>query len=339
MLASCLSDNVKNSGQYFSLLFMYAQMGTLQCKQLFSLGCFEGCFQFLTGFSLSEDMAELDKTKQKKWTASQSREFTDLHSLLAYLVLSCDTSHVSSECEGRDSKTEELEMPGCVSRLLFGPLASVFIAESMSACREINSSSLTLIIDMLVKISFGSKTVTVVVIEELMKLYSSANSSELRNLSTIMVEMMSITDSLQSERLRLMIDGPGNSGNDGLLNLAQNCQNSDSCRAYQAVKCLVTASSKSAAVKEKLIQEPAKWQHSVNWLKSKMSESSYWSPSSDSIISNEDSSTRTFQRTTSAQVTLDEANAMLAEFDTDKDNAMDTNNDDNQMLYLDTIDP
>merc|ERR1712217_763310 len=92
-------------------------------------------------------------------------------------------------------------------------------------------------------------------------------------------------------------------------------------------KCLVTASSKAATVKEKLIQDPTKWQHAVNWLKSKMSESSYWSPSSDSIISNEDSSTRTFQRTTSAQVTLDEANAMLAEFDTDKDTAMDTNND------------
>ena len=103
--------------------------------------------------------------------------------------------------------------------------------------------------------------------------------------------------------------------------------------------CLVTANSKAADVKEKLIQDPAKWQHDVNWLMSKMSEFSYWSPSSDSIISNEDSSTRTFQRTTSAQVTLDEANAMLAEFDTDKDTAMDTNNDDNQMLDLDAIDP
>ena len=135
-----------------------------------------------------------------------------------------------------------------------------------------------------------------------------------------------------------MIEGPGHLGYDGLINLVQNCQNSDSCRAYQAVKCLVTASSKAPTVKEKLIQDPAKWHHAVNWLKSKMSESSYWSPSSDSIISNEDSSTRTFQRTTSAQVTLDEANAMLAEFDADKDNAMDTV-DDNQMLDLDAIDP
>merc|ERR1719150_2387695 len=124
-----------------------------------------------------------------------------------------------------------------------------------------------------------------------------------------------------------MIEGPGHLGYDGLINLVQNSQNSDSCRAYQAVKCLVTASSKAPTVKEKLIQDPAKWQHAVNWLKSRMSESSYWSPSTDSVLSNEDSSTRTFQRTTSAQVTLDEANAMLAEFETDKDTAMDTNND------------
>ena len=201
-----------------------------------------------------------------------------------------------------------------------------------------------------------------------MKLYSTANSSELKNLSTIIVEMMvrawspvtmtthcnllqSITDSLQSDRLKLMIEGPANLGYDGLLNLVQNCQNSDSCRAYQAVKCLVTASSKSAAVKEKLIQDPAKWQHAVNWLKSKMASdsssssttSSYWTPSSDSILSNEDSTTRTFQRTTSAQVTLDEAKAMLADFDAaeaDKETAMDTNNDDNIFnIDTDTVDP
>ena len=82
------------------------------------------------------------------------------------------------------------------------------------------------------------------------------------------------------------------------------------------------------------VQDPTKWQHAVNWLKSKMSESSYWSPSSDTILSNEDSSTRTFQRTTSAQVTLDEAKAMLADLEADKDHAMDTNND--EVLQLDT---
>merc|ERR1712111_192302 len=142
---------------------------------------------------------------------------------------------------------------------------------------------------------------------------------------------MCINDPLQNERTELVIDG--GPGVDGLLNLI------NSCRAYQAVKCLVTASSKCPAVKDQLIQDPTKWQHAVNWLKSKISESSYWSPSSDTILSNEDSSTRTFQRTTSAQVTLDEAKAMLADLEADKDHAMDTNNDEVLQLDTDTIAP
>ena len=28
--------------------------------------------------------------KQRRWTASQTREFGDLHALLAYLILACD---------------------------------------------------------------------------------------------------------------------------------------------------------------------------------------------------------------------------------------------------------
>ena len=157
--------------------------------------------------------------------------------------------------------------------------------------------------------------------------------------------MQSICDPLQNDRLELVIDGSpdgegGAGGVAGLLPLVSSCHSSDSCRAYQAVKCLVTAASKSPAVRERLLADPAKWQHAVNWLKSKMSESSYWSAAPDSLLSNEDSSTRTFQRTTSAQVTLDEARAMLAEFDTDKESAMDTNNDDN-LFSVDTesVDP
>ena len=58
-------------------------------------------------------------------------------------------------------------------------------------------------------------------------------------------------------------------------------------------------------MRDHLILQPTKWQWAVNWLKSKMTESSsYWSPGSDSVLSNEESSTRTFHRTTSAQVTI-----------------------------------
>jgi len=341
-LLSDVGDNVKNSSQYFWFLFMYAQMGSSQCQQLFDLGTFQDCFQLLTGFSLYEDAGEVDRTKQKKWTASQSREFSELFTLLAYLVHQCDTaphlSHVRPEAGPGPRNC--MVMPAPVSRLVYGPLAVTYISETLSSSREMNSTSLSLIIEMLVKISYCCYSVSMLVLEELMKLYTISNSSDLRNLSTIIVDIMTISDPIQSERLDLVIDGRAD-GVDGLLTLVNSCQSSDSCRAYQAVKVLVTASNKCPAVRERLIQDPTRWQHAVNWLKSKMSESvsSYWSPSSDSILSNEDSTTRTFQRTTSAQVTLDEAKAMLADFDVDKDNAMDTNNDDSFSIDTDSVDP
>jgi len=173
-----------------------------------------------------------------------------------------------------------------------------------------------------------------------MQQYNSSPPSELKNLSTLLVELLCISDPLQNQRLKLVIEGTRDlAGVDGLLDMVQNSQSSDSCRAYQAVKCLVTASSKCSAVKDHLILEPTKWQWAVNWLKSKMSET-YWSPNTETIVSNEDSSTRVFHRTTSAQVTLDEANAMLAEFETDRDTAMDTNTDPGDKEWdLDSIDP
>jgi len=182
-----------------------------------------------------------------------------------------------------------------------------------------------------------------------MRQYNSISSSELKNLSLLVVELLCLQDPLQNERVKFVTEGSRDLGIDGLLDLVQSNQTSDSCRAYQAVKCLVTASSKCPSVRDHLILQPTKWQWAVNWLKSKMTESSsYWSPGSDSVLSNEESSTRTFHRTTSAQVTLDEANAMLAEFESDKETAMDTLTDGDEGIQmkvdekdwdLDSIDP
>ena len=153
-------------------------------------------------------------------------------------------------------------------------------------------------------------------------------------------------DELQNQRLEYIIEDSDISASGenadnlesnkihGLLALVKNNQLTDSRRSYQCIKTLVTAANKSPAVKEKLLQDPEKWQWAVNWLKDKMSQgitgmgnsdvssavenSSYWTTSGSDgldVLSNEDAtSTRTFQRTTSAQVILEEANALLAEF-------------------------
>ena len=50
-------------------------------------------------------------------------------------------------------------MPVPVSRLLYGSLAVTYISETLAACREINSDSLSLIIEMLIKVVFNSDQV------------------------------------------------------------------------------------------------------------------------------------------------------------------------------------
>ena len=47
-----------------------------------------------------------------------------------------------------------MPMPSCVARLLYGParLVSVYVAETLAAAREMSSSSLALVSDMLVKV-------------------------------------------------------------------------------------------------------------------------------------------------------------------------------------------
>ena len=112
------------------------------------------------------------------------------------------------EGESLSDKTDSMPMPVPVSRLLYGSLAVTYISETLAACREINSDSLSLIIEMLIKVVFNSaqvrcligfwffqisycnRHVSMLVLEELIKLYSSSNSSELKNLSTITVEIM-----------------------------------------------------------------------------------------------------------------------------------------------------
>ena len=97
----------------------------------------------------------------------------------------------------------------------------------------------------------------------------------------------------------------------------------DSRRAYQCIKFLVQLANKCPQAKDYLLQNSSRWQWAVQWLKRKMNEH-YWAPHTSS--SNEYSSSRTFQRTSSAADTLAEATALLTELEA-KDAEGSTNDD------------
>ena len=58
----------------------------------------------------------------------------------------------------------------------------------------------------------------------------------------------------------------------------------------------------------------AEWESAINWLKQQMQTSGYWSPANH--LSNEDNDTRLFQRTRSAQFTLEDAQYLLQQSST-----------------------
>ena len=54
---------------------------------------------------------------------------------------------------GESPSRECLPMPESVSKVLYGPLAVTYVSETLSACRDITSSSLSLITEMITKVS------------------------------------------------------------------------------------------------------------------------------------------------------------------------------------------
>ena len=88
-----------------------------------------------------------------------------------------------------------LEMPEVVVNVLYHSegLCFLFIREAVSACREISGTcefGVKLIVDMLIQVSFCSVNFSQMLMEELMKQYNQVNSGELKNLSTLLLEIL-----------------------------------------------------------------------------------------------------------------------------------------------------
>ena len=78
-------------------------------------------------------------------------------------------------------------------------------------------------------------------------------------------------------------------------------KDSYSRRAYQCIKLVVALSARCPVARDHLTRTQVRWQWAVEWLKEKMDDHSATLSTAGSL-SNEDSNTKNFQRTTSAQV-------------------------------------
>jgi len=247
-------------------------------------------------------------SRSRRWSTLQGREFGALHAAISYLVLSCDTEPKRShKTDTRPNPAidytpfEEpacrvfpksalnnryVEMPTVVTNLLYENkgMTWLFIREAVSACREISGTcefGAKIIVDMLVQVSYCSLSFSQLLMDELMKQYNQVNSGELKNLSSLMLEILVMEDPLHIPRLDYIIDeceieveNKSKDGDDiktekvkGLLALIKSCHVSNSRRSYHCIKSLIAAANKSKVVEEKLLRDPEKWQWAVNWLK------------------------------------------------------------------------
>ena len=86
-------------------------------------------------------------------------------------------------------------MPIAVTNVLYQNrgMTWLFIREAVSACREVGGTcefGAKHIVDMLIQISYCSSSFSHLLMDELMKQYNQVNSGELKNLSTLMLEIL-----------------------------------------------------------------------------------------------------------------------------------------------------
>nr|XP_022315418.1 ubiquitin carboxyl-terminal hydrolase 24-like [Crassostrea virginica] len=234
-----------------------------------------------------------------------------------------------------------LFMPQDMESYVFGAESSRYLREVIHAIREVGTS--LIICDMLVYCSFCNYQFSENVLKLLVHQYMTAPSNELKPVFSILTELLLLEDPVQSQRIKIVIDGVTDGAGtsyDGLLATVRLNHATDSRRSYTCIRFLVSLAGKSTPIKDYLMQIPSKWQWAVNWLKKKMSEY-YWTPSSTSATSNEDSNRKSFQRTHSAQSTLEEAKALLTELESQEGSpGMDTNEEeaDNTSSSKDKVD-
>lgn len=319
MLNKDLPDNIKNCIQYFLVLKSYVQMGTKACIHMFFRKGFNHLINFLLGTVDKEE-----ELSSRRWIPIQARDFGHLQTTLATLILNCDVSSYRTEDPGffqvRLPQTVlpqlYLKMSDDMHYYVFGPGSFRYINEVVYAVREV-SGNLESVTDMLLYCSFCNSNFSMTVLECLMIHYQTAPCNEVRSIFALLMELLLLKDPLQLKRLKwAVIDGHVNEKGkkfEGLLSTIRSFHLSDSSRSYQCIKFLVQLCNRCSLVKDQLMKTSSKWQWAVKWLEKKMSD--YWAPSSTVPLSNEDSNQKSFQRTVSAQDTLDSATALLTEIE------------------------
>ena len=87
-------------------------------------------------------------------------------------------------------KGKLIAMPENLSTILYSSTCVHFIREAVSACREVMSAAVPVIIDALIHAAYSSTSFSDLLLAELLKQYHSVSSGELKNLSALLIDVL-----------------------------------------------------------------------------------------------------------------------------------------------------
>jgi hypothetical protein len=255
---------------------------------------------------------------QRKWSKKEVRKFSGLHQVLARLVQGCDltvyedpagplpgaaSSAVAipamSNPNLTDPTSERPPLPVYLQQVLLGPEASLL--------REIIDDWLDLPCgaSLLQTLAWNNTACSTVVMRHLVG--ALAVEFDLKTIFTALLALLRMEDRLQQARLRMLIHGEHD---DGLLSFIGRDQVNNPKRAYQYFKFVVELLNHCPAA-ERFLKADRSWAWVVDWLESQlaMGANALWPI--NSRLSNETATSRVFQRTISAQDTLQQARRFL----------------------------
>ena len=302
LLDKAVVEQVKHSQAFFHLLYAFAKMNKNACEYLLQLNTFTRLMNFLLGENIDS----------RRWNSGQAKDFGIIHEILALLAL---THHRSADLLRPSSSSPPVQLTTDMNVYFQGRWSHRYLKEICYTFQEVSSSQLIRTIQLMETLATDNEVFSEQLIRILLQSIGQAHTNDLKSLFKLLGHLLLIEDPLQSKRLQLAFEGVSESGSgdnaqifNGLYSLIRTSIESEQRRAYQTVKFLINLS-KNNGCKDYFTSTTSQWESAINWLKQQMQTSWQWSPAPN--ISNEDTDTRSFQRTRSAQFTLEQAQSLL----------------------------
>ncbi|CAF3766292.1 unnamed protein product [Rotaria magnacalcarata] len=299
LLDKSVVEQVKHSQAYFQLIYAYANMNKISIEYLLKLNTFIRLMNFLLGENIDN----------RRWHCGQAKEFGIIHEIISILALFCYSSDDNSR-KKHDEIIPQMET------YFSGPWSNRYLKEICYAFQEVSSAKLTHTLELMEILATNNEKFSEQLIRIILQSIVQAHTNDLKSLFKLLSRILSIEDAFQRKRLQLAFEGVNESSSidncqtfNGLYALIRTSIETEQRRAYQAVKFLTTLSNQNDASKDYFSSTATQWEAAINWLKQQMQTSWQWSPAQN--ISNEDTDTRSFQRTRSAQFTLEQAQSLL----------------------------